>query len=127
MSLIFPKLYTADHSPFTVIAAQQPPSPLPVDAGTGSDMPIADSDILPDEPLSTAQNFKIINTLQTQVEPELFAKPGVYDGRKNLFTAFELPFESGIREASPQVVSNRSAQFTSPFPVCGPNGRVVTG
>jgi hypothetical protein len=101
VSLIFPKLYTADHSPFTVIAAQQPLSPLLADAGTGSDMPITDSDILPDEPLSTAQNFKIINTLQTQVEPELFAKPGVYDGRKNLFTAFELPFESGTREASP--------------------------
>ncbi|KAI0255719.1 Piwi domain-containing protein [Lactifluus subvellereus] len=91
-----------DHSQGTihhydVIAAQQPPSPLSADPGPESDMPIVDSDILPDEP---AWNFKIINTLQTQVEPELFARPGVYDGRKNLFTAFELPFESGAREAS---------------------------
>ena len=39
--------------------------------------------------------------LQTEVEPGLFARPGVYDGRKNLFTAYELPFESGGRDVSP--------------------------
>ena len=49
-------------------------------------------------PLPAARNFEIINTLQTTVEPELFARPGAYDGRKNLFMAFELPFESGARE-----------------------------
>ncbi|KAF8266852.1 argonaute-like protein [Lactarius quietus] len=51
-----------------------------------------------DRPLPVARNFEIIQQLQTQVEPELFARPGVYDGRKNLFTAYELPFESGGRE-----------------------------
>jgi hypothetical protein len=56
--------------------------------------------ILPDKPLPAARNFEIINNLQTQVEPELFARPGVYDGRKNLFTAFELPFDTGASEAS---------------------------
>ncbi|KAH9179678.1 argonaute-like protein [Lactarius sanguifluus] len=53
-----------------------------------------------DRPLPAARNFEIIQTLQTQVEPALFARPGVYDGRKNLFTAYELPFESGGREFS---------------------------
>ncbi|KAI9448014.1 argonaute-like protein [Lactarius indigo] len=51
-----------------------------------------------DRPLPAARNFEIIQALQTQVEPGLFARPGVYDGRKNLFTAYELPFESGGRE-----------------------------
>ncbi|KAH9965908.1 argonaute-like protein [Russula dissimulans] len=54
--------------------------------------------ILPDKPLPMARNFEIINTLQTQVEPELFERPGAYDGRKNLFMSFELPFENGSRE-----------------------------
>jgi len=45
------------------------------------------------------RNFEIINRLQTHVEPELFARPGAYDGRKNLFMAFELPFgDTGDRE-----------------------------
>jgi eukaryotic translation initiation factor 2C len=57
--------------------------------------------ILTDGPLPFWRNFEIIHKLQTQVEPELFARPGVYDGRKNLYTAFELPFESGSSEASP--------------------------
>ncbi|KAI9467034.1 argonaute-like protein [Lactarius psammicola] len=50
------------------------------------------------QPLPTARNFEIIQALQTQVEPGLFARPGVYDGRKNLFITYELPFESGSRE-----------------------------
>ncbi|KAH9062679.1 argonaute-like protein [Lactarius vividus] len=53
-----------------------------------------------DRPLPVTRNFEIIQALQTQVEPVLFARPGVYDGRKNLFTAYELPFESGGREFS---------------------------
>ncbi|KAH9045386.1 argonaute-like protein [Lactarius pseudohatsudake] len=53
-----------------------------------------------DRPLPAARNFEIIQALQTQVEPAFFARPGVYDGRKNLFTAYELPFESGGREFS---------------------------
>jgi hypothetical protein len=46
------------------------------------------------------RNFEIINHLQTQVAPDVFASPGVYDGRKNLFTAVELPLEEGANEAS---------------------------
>ncbi|KAH9006800.1 argonaute-like protein [Lactarius hatsudake] len=53
-----------------------------------------------DRPLPAARNFEIIQALQTQVEPAFFARPGVYDGRKNLFTAYELPFEAGGREFS---------------------------
>ena len=46
-----------------------------------------------------ARNFEIIDRLQTLVEPELFSRPGVYDGRKNMFFSFELPFgDAGARE-----------------------------
>jgi eukaryotic translation initiation factor 2C len=46
-----------------------------------------------------ARNFEIIDRLQTHVEPELFARPGAYDGRKNIFMALELPFgDTGARE-----------------------------
>ncbi|KAI0278886.1 argonaute-like protein [Russula aff. rugulosa BPL654] len=48
--------------------------------------------ILPDKPRPAARNFEIINTLQTEVEPQIFARPGAYDGRKNLFMPVELPF-----------------------------------
>ena len=48
------------------------------------------------------RNFEIINRLQTLVEPELFSKPGAYDGRNNMFMASELPFgEAGTREVGP--------------------------
>ncbi|KAF8266859.1 argonaute-like protein [Lactarius quietus] len=57
-------------------------------------------DITPARRLTAAQNFEVIQALQTQIEPGLFARPGVYDGRKNLFTAYELPFESGGRKFS---------------------------
>lgn len=30
--------------------------------------------------------------LQTEAEPHVFARPGAYDGRKNLFMPIELPF-----------------------------------
>ncbi|KAH9035273.1 argonaute-like protein [Lactarius hengduanensis] len=50
-----------------------------------------------DRPLPAAKNFEIIQALQTQVVPELFTRPGVYDGRKNLFTAYELPIGPGGR------------------------------
>ena len=39
-----------------------------------------------------------MNRLQTEVEPELFARPGAYDGCKNLFMTFELPFKTSSRE-----------------------------
>ncbi|KAI0248860.1 Piwi domain-containing protein [Lactifluus subvellereus] len=45
-----------------------------------------------------ARNYQIIDALQTQVEGRLSAQPGAYDGRKNLFTSFDLEFESGARE-----------------------------
>ena len=48
-----------------------------------------------------ARNFEIIHRLQSQVEPQLFERPGAYDGRKNLFMAFELPFDTGSREVGP--------------------------
>jgi hypothetical protein len=42
-----------------------------------------------------ARNFQVINTLQTEeVEGRLAARPGVYDGRKNLYTSFKLESES---------------------------------
>ena len=70
-----------------------------------------------------ARNFEIINRLQTHVEPELFARPGAYDGRKNIFMAFELPFgDTGAREVGP--LSPRSSSLLTRFmcPVCGPHG-----
>jgi hypothetical protein len=56
--------------------------------------------ILPEEDRPMARNYQIIKALQTQVEGRLSARPGVYDGRKNLFTSFDLEFESGAREVS---------------------------
>jgi hypothetical protein len=53
-----------------------------------------------EESQSIALNYEIIRTLQTEVEPRLTAHPGVYDGRKNLFTSFKLEFESDFHEAS---------------------------
>jgi hypothetical protein len=55
--------------------------------------------ILPEGKSSASENFEIIKALQNQVDPELFSRPGVYDGRRNLFTAFKLPFE-GAREVN---------------------------
>jgi len=76
-----------------------------------------------------ARNFEIINTLQTQVEPDLFERPGAYDGRKNLFMSFELPFENGSREVgSDSLITTCPANFTPRFPVRRPYGSpAVTG
>ena len=41
-----------------------------------------------------ARNYQIIMALQTEVEGRLAVRPGVYDGRKNLLTSFDLEFES---------------------------------
>ena len=46
-----------------------------------------------------ARNYQIIMALQEQVEGRLAVRPGVYDGRKNLLTSFNLEFESGSHEA----------------------------
>jgi hypothetical protein len=57
--------------------------------------------ILPDdERRSIERSFQIITALQLQVEARLTARPGVYDGRKNFFTSFNLEFETGSREVS---------------------------
>ncbi|KAI0289730.1 argonaute-like protein [Russula brevipes] len=68
---------------------------------------------------SIAQNFKVIHALQTQVEGRLSVQPGVYDGRKNLFTSFDLGFESGAREYIVPLghPSDRGAQSTEEFTV----------
>lgn len=36
--------------------------------------------------------MEIITTLQTRIAPQVFTPRAVYDGRKNLFAARELPF-----------------------------------
>ncbi|KAI9448013.1 argonaute-like protein [Lactarius indigo] len=62
------------------------------------DLPSISHSLIPLQlPLPVAKNFEIIQALQTRVIPELSARPGVYDGRKNLFTAHELPFGAGGR------------------------------
>ena len=50
--------------------------------------------------MSMARNHQIIRNLQTTVESRLTARPGVYDGRKNLFTSFKLGSESETHEVS---------------------------
>ena len=69
-----------------------------------------------------ARNVEIIKALQTQeVEERLFARPGVYDGRKNLFTSFDLEFESGFHEASQSYRHLFSYSTFSPYlTVCSP-------
>jgi eukaryotic translation initiation factor 2C len=43
----------------------------------------------------------LVKQLQTVVAPQLFTPRAVYDGRKNIFSARELPFgETGIKEES---------------------------
>jgi len=45
-------------------------------------------------------NMDLIRRLQTDVAPQIFTPRAVYDGRKNLFAAVELPFEGGSKEVS---------------------------
>jgi len=64
--------------------------------------------ILPDDARrSIAQNHQIIHVLQTQIEGRLAARPGAYDGRKNLLTSFDLELESGVCEVG--ALNNRSS------------------
>jgi eukaryotic translation initiation factor 2C len=43
----------------------------------------------------------LIKQLQTVVAPQIFTPRAVYDGRKNIFAARELPFgETGTKEES---------------------------
>jgi len=64
--------------------------------------------ILPDMILPIARNHEIINVLQTQIEGRLAARPGAYDGRKNLFTSFDLELESGVCEVRSSYRSSSS-------------------
>lgn len=56
--------------------------------------------IRPDEKTLLARlNMQIIDRLQTKFAPQVFTPRAVYDGRKNLFAARELPFgESRTQE-----------------------------
>ncbi|KAF8268486.1 hypothetical protein EI94DRAFT_1151486 [Lactarius quietus] len=54
--------------------------------------------ILPDKDRPVEWNHQIIRALQTQVEPLLSTQPGVYDGKKNLYTTCDLQFENGAQE-----------------------------
>lgn len=58
--------------------------------------------IAPSEKVLPARlNMDLIKQLQTVVAPQIFTPRGVYDGRKNMFAARELPFgESGTKEVS---------------------------
>lgn len=40
-------------------------------------------------------NIAVIRQLQEVIAPHVFTSRAVYDGGKNMFTAFELPFEDG--------------------------------
>jgi hypothetical protein len=53
-----------------------------------------------EESQSIAMKYAIIRTLHTEVEGQLAARPGAYDGKKNLFTSFKLESESDAHEAS---------------------------
>ncbi|EJF61200.1 argonaute-like protein [Dichomitus squalens LYAD-421 SS1] len=45
-------------------------------------------------------NMEIIKRLQSDIAPDVFTPRAVYDGRKNMFAARELPFPSGSQEFS---------------------------
>jgi eukaryotic translation initiation factor 2C len=54
--------------------------------------------ILPEKDRPVERNHQIIHALQTQVEVRLSTRPGAFDGKKNLYTTFDLEFESGAQE-----------------------------
>ncbi|KAN0132399.1 Piwi domain containing protein [Lactarius tabidus] len=54
--------------------------------------------ILPEKDRPVERNHQIIHALQTEVEPRLSTQPGVFDGKKNLYTTVDLEFESGAQE-----------------------------
>lgn len=71
-----------------------------------------------EESQSIARNYEIMRTLQTEVEGRLAARPGAYDGRKILFTSFNLEFESGAHEASQSYNRSSPSSICPCFPVC---------
>jgi hypothetical protein len=72
----------------------------------------------PEESQSIARNYAIIRTLQTEVEGRLAARPGVYDGRKSLFTSFNLESESDGHEASQSYHCSSPSSIFPHFSVC---------
>jgi hypothetical protein len=70
-----------------------------------------------EESKSVFRNYQIITALQTQVEDRLSVRPGVYDGRKNLFTSFDLEFESGAHEVSLSRHHSSFIPLLNSFPV----------
>jgi hypothetical protein len=68
-----------------------------------------------EESQSVALNYQVVNNLQTEeVEGRLAARPGAYDGRKNLFTSFQLEFES-LADAHEASQSCRRSSPSSTF------------
>lgn len=55
-----------------------------------------------DKALPTRLNMDLMRALQERIAPDVFTPPGVYDGRKNFFSARKLPLgPNDTREASP--------------------------
>ncbi|KAG6917905.1 hypothetical protein DXG01_000514 [Tephrocybe rancida] len=54
-------------------------------------------------------NMDLIKALQTEVAPRIFTPRGVYDGRKNLFCARELPFDGADSKEFDVSLSNGRA------------------
>lgn len=54
--------------------------------------------VSPSETLPVRFNMELMHTLQTDIAPQIFTPRAVYDGRKNLFAARELPFQGGTQE-----------------------------
>ncbi|KXN86194.1 Protein argonaute-3 [Leucoagaricus sp. SymC.cos] len=60
--------------------------------------------------------MKVIDYLQTEVDPETFTPPAVYDGRRNLFAARELPLQILL-------MSRQSDQYSFTLGLPNPNTR----
>ena len=59
--------------------------------------------ILPEEKRPDERNHQIIHALQTEVEGRLSTRPGLFDGKKILYTTVDLEFASGAQEARVRV------------------------
>lgn len=53
-------------------------------------------------------NMHIIRRLQEVIAPHVFTPKAVYDGRKNIFSARELPFDNGGDTQTVCILSNVS-------------------
>ncbi|KAF9464484.1 argonaute-like protein [Collybia nuda] len=65
--------------------------------------------IAPSEKILPARlNMDLVKQMQTVVAPQIFSPRAVYDGRKNMFAARELPFESGTKEFNVSLSETRA-------------------